>query len=130
MHPSLTIRIRPRCQQYQTLRPLSSRQGRGNINERLALREGIGHLPFIEATATAVPSQSDMEDTMTDNTAILAGYTREITCVASAHDLHLFVKPDVDLDGRFKAYSSDDCEWIFVSGWLVTDVEVIADYER
>jgi len=63
---------------------------------------------------------------MSDNTAILAGYTREILGDSGMdYTLHLFVKPDVDLDGEFKAYDADECEWLRVSGWSFTweDVE-------
>jgi len=63
---------------------------------------------------------------MSDNTAILAGFTREILASADGGcELHLFVQPDADLDGRFKAYDADECEFIAVNGWLfsIEDVE-------
>lgn len=55
---------------------------------------------------------------MSDNTAILAGFTREIIAQAAEYELHLFVMPDADLDGSFKAYDADECQWIRVNGWL------------
>jgi hypothetical protein len=61
---------------------------------------------------------------MSDNTAILAGFTKEILASAADMDLHLFVQPSADFDDAFKAYDADECEWIVVNGWLF-DIEVI-----
>ncbi len=55
---------------------------------------------------------------MSDNTAILAGFTVELMASNVAYDLHLFVKPDTDLGERFKAYDADECEFVSVNGWL------------
>lgn len=59
---------------------------------------------------------------MPDNTAILAGYTQELMAYSDTIciELHLFVKPDADLDGKFTAYDADECEFIRVNGWLFT----------
>ena len=62
---------------------------------------------------------------MSDNTAILAGYTKEISVVSGPYDLHLWVKPDADFDSRFKAYDADECEYIHVNGWLIEDIEYL-----
>ena len=63
-----------------------------------------------------------MEDTMTehpsDNGATLAGYTKELIAVGGGYDLHLLVKPDADLDGTFRAFCTDEQEYIRVNGWL------------
>ena len=64
---------------------------------------------------------------MSDNTAILAGFTKEILATSDYHELHLFVQPDADLDDRFKAYDSDNCEFIYVNGWLF-NIEVVEVY--
>lgn len=64
---------------------------------------------------------------MSDNTAIMAGYTREVEASCAMHDLHLFVMPGTDYDDTFKAYDADQCEWINVNGWLWT-FETIADH--
>lgn len=61
---------------------------------------------------------------MSDNTAILAGYTRELLAEGGPYSLHLFVKPDADLDDAFKAYDADECEFIRVNGWMFTFEEV------
>ncbi len=60
---------------------------------------------------------------MSDNTAILAGYTREILVTVGAYELHLFVRPGEYLDDEFKAYDADNCEWVRVKGWLIESVE-------
>ena len=57
---------------------------------------------------------------MTDNVAVLNGYTVEINAACDRYDLALLVKPDVDLDGLFKAWDMDEQEYIMVSGWLFT----------
>ena len=61
---------------------------------------------------------------MSDNTAILAGYTKEVIASNQTYDLHLFVKPDCDFDDTFEAYDADNCEFIRVNGWLF-EYEVI-----
>lgn len=57
---------------------------------------------------------------MSNNTAILAGYTKEVMAECDEHSLHLFIKPDTDLDDSFQAYDADNCEFIRVNGWLFT----------
>lgn len=57
---------------------------------------------------------------MSDNTAILAGYTKELIAECASYDLHIFVKPDTDLDTSFRAYDADECEFIRMDGWLWT----------
>lgn len=54
---------------------------------------------------------------MSDNTATLAGFTRDVMAFSSMVDLHLLIKPDTDLDSRFKAWDCDEQEWIIVNGW-------------
>lgn len=61
---------------------------------------------------------------MTDNVAILAGYTVQVECYAAATYLCLMVQPGTDLDSRFKAWDMDAQEFIQVNGWacdFVTD---------
>lgn len=65
---------------------------------------------------------------MSDNTAILEGYTQEVMLYSDHADLHVFVKPDTDFDGRFRCYDADECEWIAVNGWLVGEIEEIAKW--
>jgi hypothetical protein len=57
---------------------------------------------------------------MTDNIAMLDGYTQEVCAFASDVELYLLVKPDTDFDGRFKAWDTDEQEFLLVSGWLFT----------
>lgn len=55
---------------------------------------------------------------MSDNVAVLDGYTREVHLISDACELYLLVKPDVDLDDTFRAWDMDNQEWIRVNGWL------------
>ena len=66
---------------------------------------------------------------MTDNVAILAGFTREITAEFPCVSLCLLIEPDTDLDGTFRAWDMDEQEFISVNGWLA-DVEEVADHRR
>ena len=69
---------------------------------------------------------------MTDNVAVLDGFTKEI--MAYTHslgpDLHLMVRPDDHLDGRFRAWCCDEQEYIMVNGWMY-DIEdtIVHDIE-
>lgn len=64
---------------------------------------------------------------MSDNSAILAGYTRELIGASTEYELHIFVKPGTDLDDRFKAYDADECEFIYVNGWLFSFAAIAAE---
>jgi len=55
---------------------------------------------------------------MTDNIAILGGYTKEIHMSFGEYDLSLLVKPDEDLDGSFKAWDMAEQEYLTVNGWM------------
>lgn len=55
---------------------------------------------------------------MTDNVAVLDGYTREVFATTGAIDLYLLIKPDADLDGTFRAWDMDEQEFVRVNGWL------------
>lgn len=56
---------------------------------------------------------------MTDNVAVLQGYTEEVHLVADGgRELFLLVKPSTDLDDAFKAWCTDGQEFIRVNGWL------------
>lgn len=63
---------------------------------------------------------------MTDNVAVLQGFTREVTADSDGHTLYLLVKPDTDFDGSFKAWNMDNQEFIKVNGWLF-DINVKRD---
>jgi hypothetical protein len=62
---------------------------------------------------------------MTDNVAVLDGYTREVFGCSDGPDLNLLIKPDTDLDGSFVAWDMDQQEYTIVHGWLFVfeDVE-------
>jgi hypothetical protein len=57
---------------------------------------------------------------MTDNVAVLDGFTKAILAESIHHTLYLLVKPDADLGERFKAWDMDEQEFIWVNGWLFT----------
>lgn len=54
---------------------------------------------------------------MSDNVAVLQGYTKEVTLSCASHELYLLVKPGTDLDSMFRAWDADGQEFIMVSGW-------------
>ena len=58
---------------------------------------------------------------MTDNVAILDGFTREITLSNGAEELFLLIRPDTDLDSCFRAWDTDNQEYIKLYGWLYVD---------
>ena len=61
---------------------------------------------------------------MSDNAAVLAGFTKEVQASSDSMDLFLLIQPDADLDGSFKAWDMDCQEWIMVNGWLFSIEEV------
>ncbi len=64
-------------------------------------------------------TQTDERQGMpSDNAAVMAGYTREVHITNGEYDLYLLVKPETDLDDRFRAWDTDAQEWILVDGWL------------
>ncbi len=60
-----------------------------------------------------------MNDTIPncDNAAVMAGYTQEIHLACGASELFLLIKPSTDLNTRFKAFDTDNQEWLLVNGW-------------
>jgi hypothetical protein len=57
---------------------------------------------------------------MTDNVAMLEGFTTEVLAESGCLSLNLLVKPETDLDGCFKAWDMDEQEFIRINGWLFT----------
>ena len=57
---------------------------------------------------------------MTDNIAILDGFTEEWVAECPDTSLFILVKPGTDLDGRFKAWDMDMQEYLWINGWLFT----------
>jgi hypothetical protein len=57
---------------------------------------------------------------MSNNIAVLEGYTQEIIAESDAVTLYLLIRPDTDLDDTFKAWDTDEQEFIRVNGWLFT----------
>lgn len=59
---------------------------------------------------------------MGDNAAVLAGYTREVFATSSEYDFYLLVKPDYASDDRFRAWDTDQQEYVTLNGWMF-DIE-------
>ena len=55
---------------------------------------------------------------MTDNIAVLDGYTLEAVATSDNGELYLLVRPGTDFDSTFKAWDTDNQEFIRVNGWL------------
>jgi len=57
---------------------------------------------------------------MSDDVAVMQGFTKQVIGSASDYELYLLIQPDTDLDDTFKAWDTDEQVWIFVNGWLFT----------
>lgn len=57
---------------------------------------------------------------MSDNAAVLEGFTVEIIAGYQDIALYLLVRPGTDYDSRFTAWDMDGQEYIRVNGWLAT----------
>lgn len=55
---------------------------------------------------------------MSDNIATMEGFTVGYLAECDVAIIHILVKPNTDLDSRFKAWNCDDQEWIIINGWL------------
>jgi hypothetical protein len=66
--------------------------------------------PLVEPPAAAVISRMPRPEKipMTDNVAILRGFTRYVLADSDQVSLHLLIKPDTDLDSTFRAYDTDE----------------------
>ena len=55
---------------------------------------------------------------MSDNTAILAGFTKEYILSNAARDVHVFVRPgdmpDEGSNATFEAYDADNCVFLLL----------------
>lgn len=57
---------------------------------------------------------------MSDNVAVLNGYTEEYMAYQPMFDLCILVKPGTDFDTSFKAWDCDMQEYVNIHGWLWT----------
>lgn len=53
---------------------------------------------------------------MTDNVAVLEGYTAEVYGEYQGNEFHLLVKPQTDLGQMFRAWDMDSQEFVNVKG--------------
>ena len=58
----------------------------------------------------------------TDNCCTRMGWD-EYMIETGGYDLHVSIKPDADLDGRFQAFCHDEQEIIAINGWLIESIE-------
>ncbi len=57
---------------------------------------------------------------MTDNIAVMEGFTQEVVAEVGGYVLHLLVKPNTFFDDAFKAWDMDAQEFVRINGWLCT----------
>lgn len=60
-----------------------------------------------------------------DNGAVMAGYTKEMTAKKGDQNIHVLVKPSTVLTDAFTAYDCDECEMIrfqSVYGWTFEEI--------
>lgn len=55
---------------------------------------------------------------MTDNVAVVEGYTEEVFADTNDGPRHFLVKPGTDLGERFRAWDMDLQQFSMVYGWL------------
>lgn len=63
----------------------------------------------------------------TEAAAIRSGYTRPVYLVLGFYSFAALIEPDTDLDDRFKAFDTDNGEWLTVNGWLLESVDELED---
>lgn len=63
----------------------------------------------------------------TEAGAMRAGYTRPVYLDFGISSFAALIEPDVDLDGTFTAFDTDNGEWLSVNGWTLDSVEELED---
>lgn len=59
----------------------------------------------------------------TESAALRAGYTHPVYLELGCSSFVALIEPDADLDDTFKAFDTDNSEWLNVNGWLLDNVE-------
>jgi len=59
-----------------------------------------------------------MHDNIMEKAAMLSGYTKVITAESAEYYLTLLVREGADLECSFRAFCTDENEYITVNGWL------------
>lgn len=57
---------------------------------------------------------------MSDNIATLEGFTVGYIAECGLMNVHILVKPETDLDSRFKAWDCDNQQWLNIFGYVWT----------
>lgn len=65
-----------------------------------------------------------MHDNIMEKAAILSGYVKVITAESPEHFLTLLVRHSADLEGSFRAFCTDENEYLTVNGWTMDIQEV------
>jgi len=60
----------------------------------------------------------------TDNDCEALGWEEFIVYIGD-YDLHVSIEPDTDLDGIFKAFCHDEQEMVSITGWNVSEFQII-----
>ncbi len=61
----------------------------------------------------------------TANEAREQGFTRAVYIEGGCEGFEALIKPDTELDDRFRAFDTDNSEWMNVNGWncLIENLE-------
>ena len=57
---------------------------------------------------------------MSDNAAVMDGYTKELLAYPLNKETHILVKPDTDLSDLVRVWNCDEQKYIYLEGWLYT----------
>jgi len=75
----------------------------------------------------SVATITNPDEACCDNAAVMAGFTHHVLIESGdgCASFAALIKPDTDLDSQFKAFDTDNQEWLFVNGWtcLIEDCE-------
>lgn len=72
------------------------------------------------------PTEAECAETAGDRAARMSGHTRRIYIEGGCMGGEFLIKPDTDLDDRYRAWGVDWQEWTWVNGWNVLVEEVTA----
>ncbi len=83
-----------------------------------------GECPDVGAELTAeIAKLAARIEGATEAAAMRAGYTRPVFLELGMSSFAALIEPDADLDDTFRAFDTDNSEWLDVNGWLLDNVE-------